>query len=625
MSKFSLAGDFPVADDAAWRTLAEKALKGADFEETLVSETYDGLKVRPLYTRNGEPGSDPAGLPGTKPFTRGFSAKPAELPWRIRQLHASPSPANANAAILKDLEGGVTDIALQVAAPGQTGVRIESADDMDATLKEMALDLAGVWLEAGHSAVTAAGMVQEGWTLRGHDAATIHGGFGADPLGALAVTGSHPLSLEQAVQEMAALARNTLETYPHVTALRADARPWHNGGGSEAEELACLCATVVAYLRALENSGMAPRDGLAQIELALACDQEFFASITKLRAARGLVARIAEACGALDAVPELRIHATTSLRMFARHDPQVNILRTTIACAAAALGGANAITVLPYTYANGQPDVFARRIARNIQIVLQEESSLGAVIDPAGGSWYVEDFTNDLAEKAWSMFQEIEKLGGMADALAKGYVQKMLAASAEARAHDITHGKSELTGVSSFANLAEDGVDLPPHPVPDDVEEPAITVEPVSLRRPAEPFERLRNTADAAAAKTGKRAQVVLVTIGPERKHSERVIFARRFFAAGGLETVCVDAKAYDPAASSVACLCGADEDIESDGPQAAKTLKEAGATRLYAVGRPGEKRKALKSSGVDEFIHSGCDMIEILNDAHDVLGLMQR
>lgn len=625
MGTFSLAGDFPKADDAAWRALAEKALKGADFDKALISETYDGLKIRPLYTRNNEAGIDPAGLPGSSPFTRGFSAKQAELPWHTCQLHASPSPAEANAAILKDLEGGVTAIALQVAAPGQSGVRIVSANDMDATLKDVALDLAGVWLEAGHSAAQAANMLQEVWQQRGYSNDTVIGGFGADPLGALATTGAHPLSLEQALAESVSLARATSEKYPHVTALRADARPWHGGGGSEAEELACLCATVTAYLRAMEKGGLPPRDGLGQVELALACDQDFFAGIAKLRAARALIARIADLCGASETLPSLKLHAMTSFRMFARHDPQVNILRTTIACAVAALGGANAITVLPYTYANGQPDAFARRIARNIQIVLQEESSLGAVIDPAGGSWYVEDFTRDLAEAAWKLFQEIEKQGGMAEALAKGYVQKMLAETANVRARDIAHAKAALTGVSSFANLAEDGVDLPPHPVPDEIEEPAITVEPIPVRRPAEPFERLRDAADAAAEKTGKRAIVALVPLGPERKHSERVTYARRFFAAGGLETEIVDSKAYDASASPVACLCSADDDLEADGSIIAQALKTSGATRILSVGRPGDLRKALKSASVDEFIHQGCDMIEILNDAHDVLGLKQR
>jgi len=622
MGKLSLAGGFPHVDDAAWKALAEKALKGADFDKALVSRTYDGLSVKPLYTLNDEISSDSAGTPGAAPFTRGFEARRTNPPWHIRQLHLAADPSRANKNILRDLEGGVTAIALQIAAPGQAGVAVASTDDLERALDGVAVDLAGIWLDAGHNSVAAAHMLQDIWEKRGHKSSEVEGGFGADPLGALALTGGLNLSLEQALADAAELATTTHNSYPNVTSLRADARPYHNGGSSNAEELACLCATVVAYLRAMEKGGLAPSDALPQIELALAVDQDFFANIAKLRAARALVARIAEASGTGDAIKDMRLHAMTSRRMFARRDPQVNILRTTVACAAAALGGGDAITVLPYTLANGEPDASARRIARNIQIVLQEESSLGAVIDPAGGSWYAEDFTLKLAEQAWSLFQEIEAQGGMAEALAKGFIQNMLAKTARKRAHDIAHGDSDLTGVSSFANLAEDGIELAPHPVPNEIEEPAVTVDPVPLRRPAEPFELLRDAADAAAAKTGKRAVVVLATLGLESSYSERTIFARRFFAAGGLETEIVEASTYDAGASPIVCICSSDDVYEAEGEAALKGLKKAGAERVYSVGRPGSLREDLRKAGVDQFLHRGCDMIETLNETHDVLGL---
>lgn len=621
MGKLSFAGDFPRVDDAAWKALAEKALKGADFDEALVSKTYDGLSVKPLYTRNDETSPGSAGVPGAAPFTRGFSPDRGTPPWHIRQLHSAADPSQANAEILGDLEGGVTAIALQIAASGQAGVEVRSTDDLERTLDGVTLDMAGVWLEAGHNAFATAQMLQDVWNRRGHKASAVTGGFGADPLGALALTGGLNMSLEQAMADAAELATTTCNSFENVTALRADARPYHGGGGSNAEELACLCATVVAYLRAMEASGLAPSEALPQIELALAVDQDFFANIAKLRAARALVARIADASGAADAVKNMKLHAMTSMRMFARRDPQVNILRTTVACAAAAMGGADAITVLPYSLANGEPDASARRIARNIQIVLQEESSLGAVIDPAGGSWYAEDFTLKLAEKAWCVFQEIEAQGDMAEALAKGFIQKMLAATAQKRAYDVAHGNLELTGVSSFANLAEDGIDLAPHPVPPEIEEPAVTVEPIPLRRPAKPFELLRNAVDAAT-KVGRSTVVVLATLGTEDNYFERATYARRFFAAGGLETEIVEAHAYDAKASPVACICSSDDVYQAEGETAVKALKKAGAERVYVIGRPGSLREALRKAGVDEFLHRDCDIIETLNNTHDVLGL---
>jgi methylmalonyl-CoA mutase len=625
MSDLKLASEFPNADDETWRKLVDKALRGADFEKTLVSHTYDGLTVKPLYTHEDEPGKDIAGVPGGAPYTRGFHATKTSPPWQIRQLHGSPEPDEANAAILQDLEGGATEVELRVAAPEQSGVQINGSGDLERALQGVALDLAGVWLEAGHGTRDAAGYLQAVWKTNGVDGAKALGGFGCDPLGTLAVTGGYPLSLDQAFGEMAGLAKQTLERYPNVTAIRVDTRPYHGGGGSEAQELACLCATLAAYLRVLDTAGISPRDGLAQIELSLACDQDFFAGIAKLRAARALVARIADLSGAADALESVRAHAMTSMRMFSRHDPQVNILRTTVACAAAAIGGADSITVLPYTYAIGQPDNFARRIARNIQNVLQEESSLGTVTDPIGGSWYAENFTLDLAQKSWELFQEIESHGGMAETLSTRFVQNMLTATAEERARDVAHGELELTGVSSFANIAETRTDAEPHPLPVEMEEPAITVEPVPLRRPAEPFECLRDAADETADKSGSRPAVTLVTLGPERKHSEPATYARRFFAAGGLDAHPVDLEYYDSAASSIACICAADDDLESSGVSAAESLKDKGAARIYSVGRAGDMRKRLKDASVDEFLHPGCDMIAILKDAHDVLGLRQR
>lgn len=624
MGKFSLAANFPQIDDAQWKALAEKALKGADFDKSLVSKTYDGLSLKPLYTRNDETSPNLAGAPGAAPFMRGFETRRSDPPWHIRQLNMASDPGRANAEILRDLEGGATAIELKIAAPGQNGTTVTSTADLEIALDGVALDLAGVWLDAGHNAVAAAQMLQDVWKNRGHSASQVEGGFGADPLGTLALTGWLNLSLEQAMADAAELAKTTHNTFERVTALRADARPYHGGGASEAEELACLCATVVAYLRALENGGLPPADALDQIELALAVDQDFFANISKLRAARALISRIADASGAGTCVSNMRLHAMTSFRMFARHDPQVNILRTTIACAAAALGGADAVTVLPYTLANGEPDRLSRRIARNIQIVLQEESSLGAVIDPAGGSWYAEDFTLKLAEKAWGLFQDIESQGGMAEALSKGVIQKMLAKTAGQRAQDIATGHSELTGVSSFPKLgdAEDAGSTIDSVTP--LDDPAITVEPVPLRRPSEPFEKLRDAADEYTNTNDKRPAIALVTLGKASDHAARATYAESFFAAGGLETRTIEPGSYVAATAPVACICSSDDVYESEGADIIQALKKAGAKRVFSVGRPGALREGMRKAGVDEFLHRGCDMIEILNVTHDVLGLQK-
>ena len=607
MSKLILAGDFPQADDEAWLALAKKALKGADFDKTLVSHTSDGLEIKPLYTRNDE--LDAA------PFTRGFGTKTGEPPWHIRQLHATAGPDATNAAILQDLEGGATAIALQIAAPGQNGLKLSSTEDLERALDGVALDLAGVWLEAGHNCAQAAASALGARLQGGGRTGGASGGCGADPMGAMARTWGHPWPLERALGEMAGLAARTHARTAQVTAVLVDARPYHDGGASEAQELSCLCATMIAYLRAMESEGLAPQDGLAQMEFALSCDADMFSTIAKLRAARALIARIAEVAGAGEALPRVRLHATTSLRMFSRLDSHVNILRTTIAAASAIFGGADSLSVLPFTYAHGQPDAFARRIARNIQIILQEEASLGAVSDPAGGSWYVESLTQKFAEKAWELFQTIEAEGGMGRALAEGTIQTMLAKSADDRAREIALGRQELTGVTAFPDLDAASVEAGPHPLPDDLEDPAMTLEPIPLRRPAEPFERLRAASNAYLEVHKQRPKIALLTFG----QAARATYAESFFAAGGIETVRIDdPQSYDKSLSPIACICASDD----EGVHLAKALKKSGAKHIYSAGRPGGLRRELEDAGVGGFIHRGCDIIAALEAAHDVLGL---
>ncbi|MGI9385730.1 MAG: methylmalonyl-CoA mutase family protein [Methyloligellaceae bacterium] len=620
MSELSLAKDFPAVDDAQWRELVEKALKGADFEKALVSTTYDGLRIDPLATR---------GESGTAPI-RAMRTAVGDGTWDIRQLHAAPDPAATNAAILEDLEGGVSSIALQIEAPGQTGMRMTSPDDLGQALDGVHLDFAGVWLSPGVHDETASAALQEIWKARGIAGDKAIGGFGSDPIGCLARTGALPVSIEQALDAAARLAARTRDAYPNVTALSVDARPYHDGGASEAQELAALCATTVAYLRALEQGGLPPADGLKQLDLALAADADLFLTVAKLRAARALLARIAEASAAVGAASGLRLHVSTSARMMTRRNPHVNMLRTTIACAGAAIGGADAITVLPYSWALGRPDGFARRMARNTQVILQEESALGRVGDPSGGSWHLDTLTGDLAAKAWEIFQEIERQGGMVEALAKGVVQAMVRETAEARARDLTTAKAELTGVSAFPDLAEGAADTEPHGLPDALEDPAVTVEPVTLRREAEPFERLRDASDTHLAETGKRPLVFLANLGTPSDFTARATYAQSFFASGGIEAVTTDgfATAADAAAAfrgsgaTAACLCSSDARYETFAEDVARALTDAGAAHIYLAGRPGDARDRYRSAGVQTFIHKGCDIIETLTAAHDLLGL---
>jgi methylmalonyl-CoA mutase len=369
---------------------------------------------------------------------------------------------------------------------------------------------------------------------------------------------------------------------------------------------------------------------LPKIAVGLAADTDQFLTIAKLRAARRLVWRIGEAVGAGSAAGRVHTTAVTAWRMMAKRDPWTNMLRTTIACAAAAMGGADAIVVLPYTYALGKPDRFARRIARNTQLVLQEESSLGRVADPAGGSWYVERLTDDLSHKAWALFQEIEAKGGMAAALGSGFVQGEIAKAAEVREKAVATGRQELTGVSAFPLLADDGVEVEPWDAAVPSPAKVFEVPALAMRRLAEPFERLRDAADAHAARTGRPPQVFVASLGAIVDHNVRTTWIKNYLAAGGIAALVCDgyasaaeaAAAFSASGAAIACIASSDALYAELAEETAAKLKGAGAAHVLMAGRAGDKEARYRDAGVDGFLHAGTDAISVLRALHAQLGI---
>jgi methylmalonyl-CoA mutase len=618
----ALTAEFEPASRQAWLTLVDKVLKGAAFDKRLVSRTADGIAIHPLYTRaEAVSGATPVGHTGWYPGG-----------WDVRQRHAEPDPQAANRAVLEDLEGGATSVLLQVQAPGQAGLNY-GAEALGAALRGVSFKGSAIALDARENTLDAAGSLIEIWKDAGINENERRGAFNYDPLGVLAKTGTLYYPAQRACEIAGKLAIDA-RTMWHVTALLADGRPYHEAGGSEAQELAAMLATLTAYLRACEAVGLRPRMALGKIAFALAADADLFLTIAKLRAARRLIARVAESCGAGSAAEAIHLSASTSERMMARRDPWVNLLRTTVACAGAAFGGAEAITVLPFTWALGRPDAFARRIARNTQLVLQEESGAGRVTDPAHGSWYVETLTDELAKAAWALFQEIEAqkgtAGGMAAALQSGFIQDKVAETAEKRAGDIAHGRIELTGVSAFPRLGDDGVKVAPYPPFDPVVKGGTSVRPLMPRRLAEPFEMLRDAADAYLAETGKRPQVFLACLGDLAVHSVRATWMRNYLAAGGIEAVTsaplhtsADASAaFAASGASIACICSSDQVYAELAEATAGALKQAGATQVLLVGRPRDQEAVLKAAGVDTFIFASGDAVATLRQLHEALGV---
>jgi methylmalonyl-CoA mutase len=436
----SLVADFPPAQRADWLALVEKTLGGADFDAALTSRTADGLIIQPLYTADDASPS---------PTLRRASVTDPARPWDLRTLIDHPDPARANADALADLTGGAASVRVQLDPSGVEGVAVASEGDLARVLDGVLLDLAPVALDAGLMGARAAAWL--GALAKGAPAAPL--AFNLDPISAFAARGAAPTEPAESADQMAALA----QTYPKATLYLASGLVVHEAGGTEAQEVGFALAAALAYAKALHAAGLSLPSAFQGVALSLAADADSFVTLAKFRAARQLMTRLAQAC---DVALTPRIEARSSRRMLAKLDPWVNLLRLASAGFGAALGGADVIQLDPFTQPLGHPSPLARRQARNIQLVLMEESELGRVADPAAGSWFLDRLTDQIARAAWTQFQTLEGEGGALAALQSG---RLAAEVADARARlvaDIAAGKPPLIGVTKYLNAEASVVEV---------------------------------------------------------------------------------------------------------------------------------------------------------------------
>jgi methylmalonyl-CoA mutase len=608
-----LAADFAPASYDDWRKLVDGVLKGAPFEK-LVGKTYDGLRIEPIYPR----------ARGAAPV----AGRAPAAPWQIMQRIDHPDPAQANAQALHDLENGASGLTLVFAgANGAHGFGLEpTAEAVEKILDGVFID-AGIALELqlGTQSRMAAVHVAEYMKRKGLSPAACDIRFGLDPIGACAVEGSSLYAWPEIVAAVSAGIKGLAGIGFKGPFAVADGRVIHDAGGSEVQELAFALAAGVAYMRVLESAGVALKDAQDMLYARLSADADQFLTMAKFRALRLLWARIEQACGL--APKPLFIAADTAWRMLTQRDPYVNMLRATMATFSAGLGGANAVTVLPHTLALGLPDAFARRVARNTQLVLLQESHLARVTDPAAGSGGIETLTQQLCEAAWSLFQEIEKAGGVFAALEQNLIQRKVAATRAARETNIARRKEVLTGATRFPNLHEALVAvLDAKPVAlAPAGEAKFQFDALSPMRLAAPFERLRDRSDQILKERGARPKVFLANLGTPADFTARATFAKSFFETGGIEAI--DTEGFtDPAAlaavfrtsgAALACLCSQDKVYAGQAIAAAKALHAAGAKHIYLAGRANEQEAALRAAGVNDFVFAGRDALTVLQEAY--------
>lgn len=581
----------------------------ADPEHLLDSTTYDGVTVSPLYGTRDEVPENP--LPGVFPFVRGRDAtRDVNAGWKVSaRFGVGQTDSEAvNTSILDGLNNGVSAVWLRI------GGEDLPVDGLARALDGVLFDLAPVVLDAGDETVAAtAAILSVLDTAEVTDRAAVQVRLGGSPLTS-AFSGGKSATLSDVVT----LAEQAVHRQEAVRAITVDGTAFHNAGAGDAQEVGAAVAAGLDYLRALTDAGLSVTDALGQIEFRFAATDDQFQTIAKFRAARVVWARVAQVCGSPSSggAPQ---HAVTSEAMMAQRDPWVNMLRTTLAAFGAGVGGADAVTVLPFDVAidggaAGVSKTFAARIARNTQLLLLEESHLGRVLDPGSGSWYIETLTEDLASKAWEFTQHLESAGGYRASLDSGALASAIADTAEARASDIAHRRTPLTGVNEFPNLAE--APLPP------------TSATPRVKRYGAAFEALRDRSDAYLAEHDARPLALLAPLGSVAEHNVRTTFAANLLASGGIHTEnpgpLTDAtigEAVRTSGARIAVICGTDKRYADEAASAVSSLREAGIERVLLAGPDKIFTDVVGSARPDGFLTAKVDAVAVLTELLESLG----
>ena len=677
---FSMEGAFSTPSVDEWTDLATKSLRGRAIDRLTV-EIDEGVAVKPLYTAADH--AEMPGSPGRPPFTRG-SLIPAERPqgWYSCPLYDRPDPTGDSWRPAAEPDSDVTAAWIRLGQlahdrPAKTADRTStnacSATWTSAEMQQLvsAIGSRPIILDGGEHGVALAALFTAATRALGADLGVVEGCFAIDPFASLVERGELTTGTERAFALMTEVASWCLRTAPGMRAATVSTIPYHMAGATTVQEMAFALASGVEYLRAFEGAGIEPALACGQLQFRCAVGRDLFTEVARMRAFRRLWATVAAECGVTDNSAAVSIHAVTSPRSLTARDPWVNMLRATVGTFAAAIGGADYITTLPFDAALGPAGDLGRRMAINTHRVLREESHLGRVLDPAGGSWYVEKLTDELAHAAWHSFQDIERRGGMRRALADGVIASAVGNSARAGRRSVATRKTPITGVSTWPNLGEEALPRAAsapaceptrgescrtdHPslaalarlcrVADGgvsngavfeaavaaadagatlaqlVEALAVdcrpsTLKPLTSAREAEPFERLRDASDASLASTGQRPRAFLANLGSVADYTARSTFAKNLLEAGGIETV--DSSGFEsaePAGAAFAasgctavCLCSSDERYETFAEDLVPALRANGAQVVLLAGKP-----AAGANGIDHFIHQGCDVLQVL------------
>ena len=694
--------EFTPPTDEEWKAACEALLKGAPFEKKMFTKTYEGITFDPMYTRKHTEDILPKGvMPGMGDYLRGVDAAGyIGKPWGIAQACDETLPAENNELLRHEHDKGATIYhivldtasrtgvdARQAETVGDTGTSVTTVEDMHVLLTGLDLAKFPLYVYAGANAVPLLALVAAARRASGEDMAEVRGIVGADPIGALAADGKLPASLDAHYDSLAAAARWATVNAPHLRTVFVRSDVYSNGGANDVQEVASVLATATAYLRALCERGLTIDEAASQIAFAFSMGANFFLQIAKLRAVRPLWAQIVGAFGGSAEAQKMRIHARPALFFKTIYDPYVNMLRNTTEIFSGVVGGIDSFESAPFDEPIRKGDEFSRRIARNVQIMLQEEFGLLQPIDPAGGSWAVETLTRQMKEKIWAEFQRIEKEGGIVAALRAGSLQESVAAVLAARFKNADLRRDRIVGNNMYPNMtetlletrAEDTAALKAqrtadidaylsdidvkhrdealaslrqaHSVDHAVEaalagatiaelmtavtegDGAETVTAIAPHRWSERFEALRQRTEEYKAEKNDNVKIFLANMGPIPQHKARADFTTGFLQVGAFEVLGNDGfktveEAADAARASGAdavVICSTDATYPEIVPALAPKLHEVlPKARVFLAGAaPKDLLETYKEAGIDEYISVRANCYEILESLQKQKGMI--
>lgn len=664
-----------------WRQTVEKELKGVAFEKKLISKTYEGINLNPIYTSE-----DIANLffadiaPGFEPFARGTTASGyLTKEWEIAQDIYSSDIAKANEILKKSLQTGQNSININTDTFFQNDLQkklaINNFADLDKLFNEIDLEKYPINFNCGYTSLTFSLMLISWLKKNNINNANLKGALLADPIGFLLANGKLPLQLELILKAFNHSFELTKKYLPKFKTIHIDGTIYQNAGGNGVQELAFSFATAICYINLLIKDGFTIDEIAPEIRFTFGIGSNFFMEIAKFRSARIIWSNIISEYKGNDNSKKMNIFARTLDFNQTITDPYVNLLRTTTEAFSAVLGNVDGIETHPFNKVFGEVEEFSSRIAKNTQIILKNEVNLNKIIDPIGGSYFVENLTNSFLEKVWDLFQKVESNGGIIECIQNNFIQSAIEKIRNERMSDTAKRKSIIVGTNMYCNLKENISDYltaekseckNPEFGSTDLNEKLIEaigyyiinfdinciekmveffspednlysvkkmlrtagepfeVKKLTFYRASQSFEELRMRSEAIKIKTGYMPKVFLLTMGPLLQFKPRADFSKGFFETGGFDVIyptgfsnlddAVDSLIKSE--SKIAVLCSSDDTYPELVPQICKKIKErTNLIKIILAGYPKDFIEIFKSHGIDDFIFLGADVVKTLDN----------